>query len=139
MDLFNSHAIFQQLALWCRKIPPVFSLTRWRCHFCRFRFSSGIESFLRDDGSLFIAAQEIKPRCCARHKHQQNAIPERRIATAAPPVGTTCATAPPAPSLPEISLAASSSCTAQSRSSSLVSSVSFFRHSNLTGCGKQRA
>src|SRR6266851_7992560 len=58
---------------------------------------------------------------------------------AAPPARTTCATAPPAPSPPEISLAASSSCTAQSQSSSLESSVSFLRHSNLTDCGKQRA
>src|ERR1700721_2271029 len=37
------------------------------------------------------------------------------------------------------SKAASSSCTAQSPSSSLESSVSFLRHSNLTDCGKQRA
>src|SRR5437870_6479742 len=51
---------------------------------------------------------------------------------AAPPARTTRATALPAPSPPEISLAASSLCTAQSRSSSLESSVSFLRHSNLT-------
>src|SRR5439155_25237276 len=50
---------------------------------------------------------------------------------AAPPAHTTRATAPPAPSLPEIPLAASSSCTAQSRSSSPESSVSSLRHSNL--------
>ena len=40
-------------------------------------------------------------------------------------ISTTRATAPPAPSLPEIWLAASSSCTAQSQSSSPGSSVSF--------------
>src|SRR5205807_9979234 len=50
---------------------------------------------------------------------------------AAPPARTTRATAPPAPSPPEISLAASSLCTAQSRSSSLESSVSFLRHLRL--------
>src|SRR5437867_7634024 len=67
------------------------------------------------------------------------AAPSQAGDNAAPPAHTTRATAPPAPSLPEIPLAASSSCTAQSRSSSPESSVSSLRHSNLTSCGKQRA
>jgi hypothetical protein len=65
--------------------------------------------------------------------------PSRAWDSAAPAARTVPATAPPRSISPEISLAASSSCTAQSRSSSRGSSVSFLRHSNLTGCGKQRA
>src|SRR5437016_8685617 len=67
------------------------------------------------------------------------AAPSQAGDNAAPAARTTRPTAPPAPSPPEIWLAASSSCTAQSQSSSPGSSVSFLRHSNLIGCGTQRA
>src|SRR5438046_5763153 len=79
--------------------------------------------------SALTTAAKSKSAACALLPPA--AAPSQAGDNAAPPAHTTRATAPPAPSLPEIPLAASSSCTAQSRSSSPESSVSSLRHSNL--------
>src|SRR5207247_5049052 len=127
------------LSLAHRRLPALCSTSSFSVLFFFFQAEDGIRDPLVTGVQTCALPISAKSKSAACAPLPPAAAPSQAGDNAAPPARTTRPTAPPAPSPPEIWLAASSSCTAQSQSSSPGSSVSSLRHSNLTGCGKRRA